>query len=254
MNFLRNVTGQRNQEYSSDTPHSFRNNNHNNLSSTRDDNQSKIEAPQAIPRVRFPLLWDSNERRLYLLDILNLHMWKALIICFTTILLFGAQLRDLFLPKTADLAVDIVFLIVVCFFWVDIMFRMDCETNYFRLYLFSSFGYSSGIAMPRPITSSNSDSHQVDSSVGHCCGRPFHIGSFLFWCDIISTLALVREITLVDLTGMFDEARIDIRLDDYGMPADVSKKTHFSSVSKLRYMRSPRLIFRYKDQWPWARE
>ncbi len=214
--------GQRNQNY--DAPATTYRNSHSTpqTASIRDDtmNPNKMEAPQSIRRTRCPFLFDHNARRLYLLQILNLHVWKAFMICFTTILLFGAQIRDLFFPKSADLAVDIVFLIVVCFFWVDTLFRMDCETNYFRFYLFSSFGYSSGRTVPPRI----SDVRDVDPSVGYCCGRPFHIGSFLFWCDIISTVALLREITLLDPTGIFDEARIEIRLDQFGMPLDVSNE------------------------------
>ncbi len=228
MNLVQGAMGQRNQDY--DAPTTYRNNHSTpHTSSIRDDtNPNKMEAPQSIRRIRCPLLLDHNARRLYLLKILNLHVWKALMICFTTILLFGAQIRDLFFPKSADLAVDIVFLIVVCFFWVDSLLRMDCETNYFRFYVFSSFGYSSGSTVPRGTTS---DLREVDPSVGHCCGRPFHIGSFLFWCDIISTVALLREITLVDPTGIFDEARIEIRLDEFGMPLDVSNERNCTLFS-----------------------
>lgn len=231
MNFVRGIRGQRNQDYTNDAQQSYRNNNVPQPSTpTRDEIQNKMEAPQTIRRVHFPLIGDSNERRLYLLEILNLHVWKALLICFTTISLFGAQIRDLFFPKSADLAVDIVFFVVVCFFWMDTIFRMDCETNYFQLYLFSSFGYSSGITIPRSMNS-HSDSREVDPSIGHCIGRPFHIGSFLFWCDVIANLALLREISLVDFSGIFDEARIEIYLDDYGMPMDVSKDTRPSVFS-----------------------
>ncbi|GAX18664.1 hypothetical protein FisN_10Hh123 [Fistulifera solaris] len=233
MNFVRGSMGQRNQNY--DAPATTYRSSHSTpqTASIRDDtmNPNKMEAPQSIRRTRCPFLFDHNARRLYLLQILNLHVWKAFMICFTTILLFGAQIRDLFFPKSADLAVDIVFLIVVCFFWVDTLFRMDCETNYFRFYLFSSFGYSSGRTVPPRI----SDVRDVDPSVGYCCGRPFHIGSFLFWCDIISTVALLREITLLDPTGIFDEARIEIRLDQFGMPLDVSGLGHVNEASPLEY-------------------
>lgn len=219
--------GQRNQDYVSDSAQSYSIHNLRQSSTTPtrgDDSQSKMEAPPTVRRVRYPLWLDSNARKRYLLNILNLHLWKALMICFTTILLFGAQIRDLFVPKNGDLAVDVVFLVVFCFFWIDTILRMDCESNYFHLYLLSFLGYSSG---PR-ISKSNSEPLEIHPSVGYCFGRPFHIGSFLFWCDVVSNLALLREITLVDPEGMFDEARIHINLDDFGMPLHVSKTISMS--------------------------
>lgn len=187
---------------------------------SRDSNQINKEGPQATQR---QWLLDSNARRIYLCQILHLKVWKALLLGGTLILLFGAQLRELYIPKSGDVAVDVVFMTVFCFFWVDIIIRMDCEINYFHLYLFSSWGYSSGI-LGSTTTTNNSETLEPDPTFGHCCGRPFHIGSFLFWCDVVSDLALLREIAFVDPGRMFDEARIEIYLNDYGMPLDVSKK------------------------------
>ena len=44
-----------------------------------------------------------------------------------------------------------------------------------------------------------------------------HIGSFLFWCDVISTASLLFEISYINRSK--DQIQsIDIELDPYGIP------------------------------------
>jgi len=48
-----------------------------------------------------------------------------------------------------------------------------------------------------------------------CCG--IEIGSFLFWCDVVSTLTLLHEISFIDKSN-FSEIQIMIILDAFGVP------------------------------------
>jgi hypothetical protein len=44
-----------------------------------------------------------------------------------------------------------------------------------------------------------------------------HIGSFLFWCDVVSTACLLYEISYINATQN-DIHTIDIHLDMFGIP------------------------------------
>jgi hypothetical protein len=86
---------------------------------------------------------------------------------FSFILLFGAIIRDYTSVSRKGLLIcDVVFIITFAFFVIDIIMRMDAKPNYFR------------IRMP-------------------CCSGAIEFGSFLFWCDVISTVTLLHEISWI---------------------------------------------------------
>jgi hypothetical protein len=220
MTFIRGVMGQRNQDYAEDTPQSYP-----SAPSIRQTSSAHVYQAQEhiiheeTAQARCCSRYNPNDRKLLLWRLLNARMWKLALICFSFILLFGAQLRDLFVPKDGDIAVDVVLMVAVVFFGVDICMRADAEANYFLFHVCGAISYSSGIV--------------VDAGVAHlpnlCGRRPFHVGSFLFWCDVISTVLLLTEISFLNITGQFDEPYIRIELDNFGWMEEV--RTNLSTTT-----------------------
>jgi len=200
MTFLRGIMGQRNQDYVSDQPLSYPSAAFRasaaptrvpSSSGRGIDEDVPDDAPAAAMSLRKPRLW----------RFLNTTLYKTLLIVATIILLFGAEFRDL--VPLADAAMDYVFAVVLVFFLVDMGLRCDAESQYFGLHCGRNCHYQSG------------DDEEASS-------QPlFQMGSFLFWCDVISTLTLLREITWFDLEGNFDEQHIDVQLNQWGMPKEV---------------------------------
>lgn len=124
--------------------------------------------------------------------LLTTTVWKTILIICSFILLFGAQIRDL-LPPRADTAVDIILVMVFCFFLCDIILRCDSDANYFVCYN---------------------------------CTR-WNSGSFLFWCDVVSALTLLYDITFV-ARQRFGETHIQLYMSSSG-----------NDVSDLGMGRSP---------------
>jgi len=144
-----------------------------------------------------PFLWQRltvrSDRRALFLDILYSRFWKTTLIIFAIILLFGAPCRALFIPKAGDSAVDAVFFFVFVFFVTDMGMRMDAEDHYFEI--------SCGSGGKRQSTS-------------WCCCR---MGSFLFWCDFLSTFTLLADITWFN-KQQFSESQFEITLNSFGIP------------------------------------
>ena len=113
--------------------------------------------------------------------------WKVILIFFTLFLLFGAEIRDIFLPKTMDTAIDIIFSIALVFFTIDILVRVIAETNYFHWRF-------------------------RDEYTGHW--RPT-IGSFLFFCEAVATVAILYEISYINPKEVNEYY---IVLDIFGIP------------------------------------
>ena len=220
MSFLRKFVGQRNQEYVSDVQMQ---------PSVRNQRQtqvvSSIRETETIPERTIDIAGSSDDRKRFLLyRVLNARLWRALLIFFTFILLFGAQFRDLFIPKAADPAIDAIFVIAFLFFTADMIFRVDAEFNYFHLYLCNCVGYSSGVAADRVHDAARDPRVSGVNTLPGCCGtqpQPFQVGSFLFFCDLISTIVLLREISFV-MPKNFEELFVNIELDEFGLLEHVS--------------------------------
>ena len=119
-------------------------------------------------------------RRWQLAILLQSRVWKGLLVFGAFVLLFGSHIQMLLLPKEADVAMDAVYMVFFAFFWLDILVRVDVEPNYF-----------------------------------HC--RWTSLGSFLFYCELVSTLALLHDISFVSRRN-FDVERFWISLDAFGIP------------------------------------
>ena len=149
----------------------------------------------------------SKEQRMdFSRKILRNKFWRVLLIVCSFILLFGAQIRTLAFTKGADTAFDAIFMVTFCIFLFDILMRCDVEPNY--------FAFNMGGCCRRRVDNS-AQGPTADGAANS--GGGFQIGSFLFWCEFASTLALLHEITFIHKKN-FDETRLNITLDAAGVP------------------------------------
>lgn len=209
LGYIRKVFANRQSDYHSDAAQFHENvtpalqsrtPSQSHVENNNNNNENEIiSAPVYIPepptqRFFYHRLMDKKERQMIFLNFLNNRYWKLALVVFAIILLFGAQIRNLFIPKSADQAVDILFCIVFLFLSIDLLMRIDAEANYFFL-----------------------DCYQ--KGTGWCCCK---MGSFLFWCDILSTLSLLSNITWVS-KSQNSEKQIDVLLDAFGVPVSLAR-------------------------------
>ena len=138
----------------------------------------------------------TDVRKKFCRRVIGSRVWRSALILFTIALVFGAQVRDIFCPKAADDIFDILFLTIMGFFIIDILMRMDVEPHYF---VFQAFGRG----------------HLSAEDSTSC--MEVQLGSFIFWCEVCSTLALIYEISLINKRH-FGMQTIDITLDEFGAP------------------------------------
>jgi hypothetical protein len=205
--FLRNMIGYRRQDYHTDAPqeeqqHVYPQQPHQVASRTADSNNkmsamttarypsaSRVNAEaDAAPLPFWRRMGIAERRRATFTAVLNSHAWNVVLVIFALILLFGEELRELFLPPGADNYVDAVFVLVFTFFVVDIAMRCDAEDHYFNRC----------------------------RCTGCCCSS----GSFLFWCDLLSTLTVFYDISWLNTTN-FSEKNIIIELGAFGIPVRI---------------------------------
>ena len=157
-------------------------------------------------------LRDRYERQYFFLLVMTSPVWRLLMALCILLLLFGSQVQNLWCDKDYDTVFDVLYTIALCIFCVDIVLRMlsvpgyvsfNCKPLYNRIAKFLG-------RTPR------TRYHYYDD-------EPFiHIGSFLFWCDVISTLTLLYEISYIN-KNQTEIRATDIRLDSYGIPVSVDK-------------------------------
>lgn len=162
-----------------------------------------------------------NERHVLFLDILYSRCWKTIMIVLAAILLFGEPFRALFIPPAGDPAVDAVFCVAFALFFVDMAMRIDAEPHYFDFYCGCCWGRTAAEAArarhPHPHRGHPGRGKQPGR--GYCC----QLGSFLFWCDFVSTLTLLGDISWIN-SDYFGERQFDIGLNSFGIPVRVSSK------------------------------
>lgn len=117
--------------------------------------------------------------------------WKVLLSFFTLLLLFGSQIQHLAVPKRGDIAFDVLFTLGLAFFIIDLCIRCRIEPNYFMFYI-------------------------CGRGIGDAPGKLI-CGSFMFWCDLVSTLAFLYDISYVN-TRHSDMITVDIMLNQFGQP------------------------------------
>lgn len=121
-------------------------------------------------------------------------IWQILLVFFTILLLFGGQFQELWVPKEWDTVFNVLFTVALGFFALEIIIRCYTEPQYFE---FNLCGKTGGDA---------------PAAWGSC-----RLGSFMFWCDLLSSSTLLFDISFVN-TRLFDVETIDIDLDLFGLP------------------------------------
>ncbi|KAL3937309.1 MAG: hypothetical protein SGBAC_007561 [Bacillariaceae sp.] len=128
------------------------------------------------------------------------------------LLLFGSSMQFIFFPKEADIIFDILYTVAFAVFVIDTVMNVVIKPEY--------FGFN---------TCWNRQRQDGQS-------RSFGIGSFMFWCDVVSSMAMLYDISYIN-EPEFESPTIDIKLDAYGVP------TNFDQVnSKVPVSFSPELL------------
>ena len=144
--------------------------------------------------------------------LINTRVWNGFTILFTVILLFGTQIQDLWCPKSSDVAFDVLFTCSFIFLIIDVLLRSVADPSYFV--------FTVG---RRDFRSLDGESAFVrsDALCGlHTC---LQIGSFMFWCDLLSTLSLLWDISYIGglRTAM---VVVGIEIDQLGVPVSFGTK------------------------------
>ncbi|GKY97177.1 hypothetical protein MPSEU_000676100 [Mayamaea pseudoterrestris] len=142
-------------------------------------------------------IYPGDDRKTFLQHVLDNCIWRTLLIVLTFILLFGAQIRDIAIPPDGDAACDGIFMTTFVLLVIDMLMRIDCEPTYF-------------------VCRCGDNGHDGAERTWF---NSIQVGSFLFWCDILSTMTLLTEISFINKSG-FAAASITIYLDQFGIPSD----------------------------------
>lgn len=126
--------------------------------------------------------------------LISSRLWHVSSFCFTMILLFGGQVQELWIPKDADVIFDVLFTVAFVFFSAEIILRLYAEPRYFSLDLRGKGLYN------------------VPTAWCRC-----RIGSFMFWCDLVSTFTLLYNISFIN-KRRFAVYTVTIALDENGYP------------------------------------
>ena len=153
------------------------------------------------------------------LEIMNaiLESWgyRLPYVFFTALLLFGESVRDLWCPKASDLVFDVLFVFNFVFFSLDCIMMCYVYSTYFTVQLCGR-DYRQG-AGPRPRSKS-----LIGGMLGRWGDSAFRIGSFMFWCDALSTLSLLYDISWIN-SMMNKRKTLSILLDDWGVPVSLNQ-------------------------------
>ena len=107
------------------------------------------------------------------------HIWRGISLLFILILLFGPPIQDIWLPKTADAALDGIYTVAFVFLAVDIIIRSTVDKSYFS-------------CQQRMGPSSMQQQGRLKRKCGWC---NVHAGSFMFWFDTVALLTLLYKLS-----------------------------------------------------------
>lgn len=131
--------------------------------------------------------------------ILRSRLWKLLMIIFYCFLLFGSQIHHIWAPAQMKIY-NILACVTLGFCVADMLLRILVEPDYFQFripsYRGNRLGQSNGAT----------DNNQTCS-----------FGSFLFWCDLLSTSMILYDISWIN-NQHFESKVIELVLDDHGFP------------------------------------
>lgn len=135
--------------------------------------------------------------------------WKTILAFCTVVLLFGAPLQFLCSQRGADSAFDVVYLVVLGVFILDMAFNLMVDPEYFKC--------------PKCIWKP----HQAKF---WNCG----IGSFMFYCDALSIVGLLRDISYVN-PKYFSTMSLVLELDEYGIAVSVRVYLLFAQTDRTSH-------------------
>ena len=117
-------------------------------------------------------------------------IWIFVHFLFSIILLFGSAIQRLAGVGPRGDRVYLCFLVVVLFFFiVDILIRCVAEVDYFVFSL---------CRRDNERRNSISILHQSNSDNSDTKRTYFCVGSFLFWCDFLSSLSILYDFSLIN--------------------------------------------------------
>jgi len=123
-------------------------------------------------------------------------LWTSLIVLFTIVLLFGSPFQFLFAPKNADVVFDSLYIVALIVFVVDMILNMFVDPDYLG---FDPF---------------RRNRVQPFDQAKFCT---YGIGSFNMWCDVVSTAALLYDISYIN-SSLYAEEVVTLILDEHGLP------------------------------------
>jgi hypothetical protein len=157
-------------------------------------------------------------------------VWRILYIFFSIFLLFGSSIQDLLVGPDIDIAFEVIRNIMLAYFILDMMIRCVTDKEYFVCTVGGEGSESATTTIPttRPSVAgyNNATSRSTRYSTAHHDARDMHpsctVGSFLFWCDVVSTLAILYDLSYVNnnANGL---RQVEIGLNSDGVP--VSQET-----------------------------
>lgn len=256
------------------TPHRRRQRCCNNTSTTCHNPRMAAFCRRCLPK----FMRNSYERQYTILVVMTSPIWRVLMFCSILILLFGAQVQNLWCPKSYDTMFDILYTVVFGIFLLDIFMRMLVVPGYI------GFKYKTFVNLlcrrwrkTTPGNNINAQRRRGGGGGGSSGGggggmdenyrdrwSQIHIGSFLFWCDIVSTCSILYEISYIN--KMQTEIRtVAISLDTFGIPTEGQINQNISLVTEVfllvtigktvrvvRFVRSSRVAkWLGKINWYW---
>lgn len=154
-------------------------------------------------------------------------------------MLFGSHVQNLWCDPQFDGVFDILFSLVFCLFLVDIGLRILVVPGYVS---FKYKGVLNTLYGPvHWIKTVGGNTHGNNNKKGSRRYRnqgvveedpekwgKINIGSFLFWCDVISTASLLYEISYINKSKN-RIMELDIQLDPLGIPVSARAIQHSSA-------------------------
>lgn len=139
-----------------------------------------------------PLHRTPTSRLLY--KVVRSPIWKGVILLAMVLLLFGSSMQFIFFPKEADIIFDILYTVAFAVFIIDTIMNVVVKPEYF---MFNTCWNRQG------------EDGKITSS--------FVIGSYMFWCDVVSSFAMLYDIAYINDVE-FKSPKIEIELDESGVP------------------------------------
>ncbi|KAG7368758.1 PAS domain containing protein [Nitzschia inconspicua] len=149
--------------------------------------------------------------------------WRLLYVLFSLFLLFGSPVQAFAVGSTGDTVFAVLRNIMLGYFIMDMFIRCMTNQDYFVCYTRARAAslVTPTVAPPTRSSAVGSGSGGNRHSLSYMDAKETHspciIGSFLFWCDLISTVTTLYDLTYVNHNA-YGVREVEIGLDDLGRP------------------------------------